>query len=357
MSTDLLLNSEKDDKELLPEEIEKVKAYRDEIDFSKSDQIIQYGTSAQNRMSTFADSVLNTVRAKDMGEIGKMITNLTVDLKNFDEVTNKKGSGFFGLFNSAKKKIAQLKSEYSNVEKNISQIEIQLEKHNRSLLKDINIFDQQYQENWNFYREITLYIQAGDEKIKEMREQVLPELQTKVQASDDPSEAQKYRDLEQQVHRFEKKVHDLKLSRTISIQLAPQIRLVQNNSATMIDKIQSIIANTLPLWKNQMVLSLGIVHTQEALAAQKAVTDTTNELLKRNSEMLKQSTVEIATESERSIVDFETIKKANDDLFQAMDDLVRIQAEGREKRLAVEIELKAAEEEMKNKLLAANPGK
>lgn len=357
MSTELTLNPEKDDKTLLPEEIEKVNAYKNEIDFSKSDQIIQYGTSAQNRMTTFADSVLNTVRAKDMGEIGKMITDLTIDLKNFDETTNKKGGGFLGLFNSTKKKVARLKSEYSKVETNISQIEVQLEKQSKNLLKDIYIFDQQYQENWNFYREITLYIQAGDEKIKEMREQVLPEMQAKMQESNDPSEAQKYRDLEQQVVRFEKKVHDLKLSRMISIQLAPQIRLVQNNSATMIDKIQSIIANTLPLWKNQMVLSLGIAHTQEALAAQKAVTDTTNELLRKNSEMLKQSTVEIATESERSIVDFETIKKANDDLFQAMDDLVRIQAEGREKRLAVEVELKAAEEEMKNKLLANAPNK
>lgn len=355
MSTDIALNPEKDltpEKELTPAERTQVDTYKNEIDFSRSDQIIQYGTSAQTRMTSFADSVLNTVRSKDMGEIGKMITDLTVDLKGFDASANK-GTGFLGLFNNTKKKIERMKAEYTKVEKNIGNIELQLEKHNQTLLKDIYIFDQQYKENENYYQEITLYIRAGDEKIKEMREQVLPQMQEKIQQSNDPQEAQRYRDLDQQLNRFEKKVHDLKLSRMISIQLAPQIRLVQNNSATMIDKIQSIIVNTLPLWKNQMVLSLGIVHTQQALDAQKAVTDTTNELLKRNSEMLKQTTTQIASESERGIVDFETIQKANNDLFEVMDELLRIQAEGREKRLTVETELKAAEEQMKKRMLAS----
>lgn len=348
MTQDLMLNP---DQELSTEERSKVDSYKKAIDFQKSDQIIQYGTPAQSRLNNFADGVLTSVRNKDMGEIGKLLTDLTVDIRKFDANTNK-GTGPFGMFNNLKKKIARLQSEYSKVEKNIEKIEIQLEKHSKTLLKDVYLFDQQYQENWNYFREITMYIQAGDEKIKEMREIVLPKMNEEVQLSQNPQKAQEYRDLEQQVVRFEKKVHDLKLSRMISIQLAPQIRLVQNNSATMIDKIQSTLVNTIPLWKNQMVLGLGIAHTQQALDTQRAVTDTTNELLKRNSEMLKQSTVQIATESERGIVDMDTIKKANEDLFHTLDELVRIQAEGREKRIAAEIELKAAEEQLKTRLLA-----
>lgn len=346
MATDLQLNT---NQELTPEEQSKVETYKKSIDFNDSNQIIQYGAAAQSHLTSFADSVLNTVRNKDMGEVGEILTDLTTDLKSFDGAANKKG-----LFSSVKKRIARLQSEYSKVETNINKIELELSKHNQTLLKDIYLFDQQYKENWDYFRELSLYIHAGEDRLKEMREITLPELQKEVQASNSMQEAQRYRDLEQQVTRFEKKIHDLKLSRTISMQLAPQIRMVQNNSATMIDKIQSTLVNTIPLWKNQMVLSLGLAHTQQALSAQKAVTDTTNELLKRNSEMLKQSTTEIATESERGIVDIETIKKANDDLFQAMDDLLRIQAEGREKRIAAEVELKAAEEDLKKRLLEDN---
>jgi uncharacterized protein YaaN involved in tellurite resistance len=346
MTTDLQLNP---NQELTPEEKSKIETYKNAINFNDSNQIIQYGAAAQNQLTSFADAVLSSVRSKDMGEIGEILIDLTADLKNFDSSTDRKG-----LFSSIKKRIARLQSEYSKVETNINKIELELSKHNQTLLKDIYLFDQQYQENREYFRELSLYIQAGEEKLKEMREVTLPEMQKEVQASNNMEQAQLYRDLEQQVTRFEKKIHDLKLSRTISIQLAPQIRMVQNNSATMIDKIQSTLVNTIPLWKNQMVLSLGLAHTQQALDVQKAVTDTTNELLKRNSEMLKQSTAEIAKESERGIVDIETIKKANGDLFQAMDDLLRIQAEGREKRIAAEVELKAAEEELKKRLLADN---
>jgi len=348
MTTDITFNS---NPVITPEEQAKVNSFKEGLDLSKSNQIIEYGTSAQNRLSLFANNVLANVRTKDMGEIGQIIAELTVDLKNFDSDMNK-NSGFLGLFDNIKKKIARLQAEYSKIETNISKIELQLERHAQTLMKDIYIFDEQYKENWIFYREITLYILAGDEKIKEMRETVLPQLQLSAQENNDPQMVQQYRDLEQQVNRFEKKVHDLKLSRMISIQLAAQIRMVQNNSATMIDKIQSTLANTLPLWKNQMVLSLGIAHSQQAADAQRTITDTTNKLLKRNSEMLKQSTTQIASESERGIIDLETIKQANSDLFTAMDDLIRIQAEGRERRLAVEIELKAAETELKNRLLA-----
>ena len=349
MQTDILLD-EKKELTLTPEERAKVDSYKNAIDLANSNHIIQYGTASQSRLNSFADSVLNTVRNKDMGEVGTALSELSVNLKQFDAATTKR-SGILGFIDSLKKRVARLQAAYSTVEKNISKIEAQLEKHSQTLRKDIYIFDQQYIENWNYYKEISLYIQAGEEKIKEMKEEVLPAAESKARETQDSQLMQLYNDLEQQLNRFEKKVHDLKLSRIISVQLAPQIRLVQNNSTALIDKIQSTLVNTLPLWKNQMVLSLGIMHTQQALSAQKTVTDATNELLKRNSEMLRQSTTQIATENERSIIDIDAIKKANNDLFAAMDDLVKIQAEGRKKRLEAEVEIKAVEEELKARLL------
>lgn len=344
---DLALNPEQ---ELTPEERSKVDTYKASIDFFKADQLINYGVAAQTRMSTFADSVLKNVRSRDMGEVGKLLTDLTVDLKRFGEASQKDGR-FFGLFKSLRRKVAYLQAEYSKVEKNINRITEELERHIQILMKDIYIFNQQYEENWNYFREITLYIQAGEEKIQEMNQVVLPQKKLEAQQSNDDRLIQQYNDLEQQVHRFEKKIHDLKLTRMVSIQAAPQIRLVQNNSITLVEKIQSTMVNTIPLWKNQMVIALGLAHAQQALQAQKSVTDATNELLRRNSEMLKQSTREIATENERGIIDMDTIKKANEDLMTAMDDLVKIQAEGREKRIAAEVELKAAENQLKQRLL------
>ncbi len=347
MSTELTLNP---DQEITPEERKKIETYKSTIDFSRSDQLINYGVATQSRMSHFADGVLNNVRARDMGEVGKLLTDLSLDIRKFDSAT-KKDSRVLGIFKSLRRKVAYLQSQYSKVEKSIAIIEKELEKHMKTLMKDIYIFNEQYEENWNYFRELSLYIVAGEEKIRQMHEEILPVMKEEAARSEDQRRIQQYNDLEQQVNRFEKKVHDMKLSRMISIQLAPQIRLVQNNSVTMVEKIQSTIINTLPLWKNQMVIALGLVHAQQAMDAQKKVTDMTNDLLKSNSEMLKQSTRQIAIESERGIVDMETIQKANDDLIQTMDDLVKIQAEGREKRIAVEIELKAAEEQLKQRLL------
>ncbi|MCC8154034.1 MAG: toxic anion resistance protein [Tannerellaceae bacterium] len=345
--TDLVLNPEE---ELTPEERSKVESYKSSIDFSRPDQTLQYSVAAQSRLTNFADNVLATVRSRDMGEVGKLLSELSVDLRKFDSAT-KKDVRILGFFKSLKRKVAYLQAEYNKVEKNISLIGQQLQKHVQTLVKDIYIFNEQYEENWNYFRELTLYIVAGKEKIAQMHNEVLPQMKEEAQRTQDDRLIQQYNDCEQQVNRFEKKIHDMKLSRMISIQLAPQIRMVQNNSLTMVDKIQSTIMNTLPLWKNQMVLSLGLAHAQQALEAQKKVTDATNQLLKSNSEMLKQSTRQIASESERGIVDMDTIRKANEDLIQSMEDLVKIQAEGREKRLAVEVELKAAEDELKKRLL------
>jgi len=338
------------DKELTPDERKLVESYKTSLDLTNSGQIMNYGIGTQSRLSTFADSVLNNVRARDMGEIGKLLSDLNMDLRKFDSAT-KKEPKILGFFKSLKRKVEYLQIEYTKVEKSIAQIGAELEKQAQILMKDVYLFNQQYDENYKYFQELSLYIVAGEEKIKQMHEEVLPVMKAEAIQSGDQMQIQKYNDMEQQVNRFEKKVHDMKLSRMISIQLAPQIRLVQNNSMTMVEKIQSTIINTLPLWKNQMVIALGLAHAQQALQAQKKVTDATNELLKANSEMLKQSTVEIATQSERGIVDIETIQKANGDIIQAMDDLVRIQTEGREKRLAVEVELKAAEDQLKQRLI------
>jgi len=354
MSTDLTLNPDAG-LVLTDDERQKVDSYKEKIDLNSTNTLIQYGVAAQNKLASFSEGVLRQVRTKDMGEPGEILADLSNKLRNFDDAVNKKSS-FFGLFDNLKKRINRIQSEYAGVEKNIAGIGIRLEKYAQTLMKDINLFDHLYAENEGYFREISLYIIAGEEKIKEMHDVVLPQMKDEAEQSPDQQKAQAYRNMEQQVNRFEKKIHDLKLSRMISLQLAPQIRLVQNNSATLTDKIQSTIANTLPLWKNQMVLALGIVHSQQALEAQRTVTDATNRLLQKNSEMLKESTIQIAEESERGIVDMETIRKANTDLFTALDDLMRIQAEGRQKRLDAEAELVSAESELKNRLLANRPG-
>ncbi len=347
MNTELTLNP---DQEITPEERTKVETYKSSIDFSRSDQIIHYGVATQSKMSHFAEGVLSNVRARDMGEVGELLTNLSLDIRKFDNAT-KKDSRVWGIFTSLRRKAAYLKTQYSKVEKSIGIIEKELEKHMKTLMKDVYLFNEQYEENWNYFRELSLYILAGEEKIQQAHDEILPALKLEAQNSEDQRMIQQYNDLEQQVNRFEKKIHDMKLSRMISIQLAPQIRLVQNNSVTMVEKIQSTLINTLPLWKNQMVIALGLVHARQAMEAQKKVTDMTNDLLKSNSEMLKQSTRQIAIESERGMVDLETIRKANEDLIATMDDLVKIQAEGRQKRMEAEVELKAAEEQLKQRLL------
>lgn len=335
---------------LTPEEKEKVELYKSKIDLNNKSCIIEYGSASQSKMVSFSETVLNQIRNKDMGGIGDVLSGLVSDLKTFDKSINKP-KGFFGFINSLKKKAVYIKAQYSKMETNVVQVERQLEKHYQTLLKDIHLFDRLYEQNEQYYREISLYIHAGEEKIKEIEQNILPELKEQAENSNDPKDEQQYRHMDQQLNQFEKKIHDLKLSRMISLQLVPQIRLVQNNSSMLMDKIHSSIVNTLPLWRNQMVLALGLVHSQQALEAQKAVNDATNKMLQRNSEMLKTSSVKIAKENERSIVDIETLRKVNADLFTTIEDVLTIQKESREKRKLAEKELINVENEFKKKML------
>ncbi len=315
---------------LSPEEQERVALYKSRIDLNDNSYIIQYGAESQNKLVSFSETVLNQIRNKDIGNVGEVLSGLVTDLKTFDKNIHK--SGLFSIFRSLKKKILHIKAEYSKVEKNVVQVERQLEKHYQTLLKDIHLFDKLYEQNEQCFRNLSLYIYAGEDKIAETD----PESLTAVQ--------------KQQLHRFEKKIHDLKLTRMISLQLAPQIRLVQNNSSVLMERIQSSLVNTLPLWRNQMVLALGLVHSQQALEAQRAVTDATNKMLNRNSEMLRTTSVRIAEENERSIVDIETLSKVNHDLFATIDDMMAVQEEGRRKRLLAEKELLNVENEWKKKM-------
>ncbi len=335
--------------ELTPAEQEKVATYKSRIDLSSKSNIIQYGAAAQSQMVSFSENVLRQVRTKDLGAVGDTLAGLVADLKTFDKSI--KQTGILGWFRSLKRKVTHIIAEYSRIEKNVVQVELQLEKHYQTLLKDINIFDRLFEQNEQYFRDLSLYIYAGEEKLKEVRDIALPDLKAKAASGNDPQLFQKVRDMEQQMNQFEKKIYDLKLSRMISLQLAPQIRLVQNNSITLMDKIHSSIVNTLPLWRNQMVLALGLVHSQQALEAQKAVNDATNQMLQRNSEMLRTSSAQIARESERGIVDLETLRKINTDLFATIDEVLHIQEEGRTKRIAAETELRNVENELRTKLI------
>ncbi|MDR2919997.1 MAG: toxic anion resistance protein [Tannerella sp.] len=335
---------------LTPEEKQTVEQYKAKIDLNNKSNIIQYGAATQSRMVAFSETVLTQIRNKDLGSVGETLSGLVSDLKTFDKSISKPG-GFWGFLMSLKKKLIYIKSQYSRIETNVVQVERQLERHYQTLLKDIHLFDRLYEQNEQYYRDISLYIYAGEEKIKETQDTVLPQLKAEAEQADDPRLTQQCRDMEQQINQFDKKLHDLKLSRMISLQLAPQIRLVQNNSSMLMDKIQSSIVNTLPLWRNQMVLALGLVHSQQALEAQKAVNDATNKMLQRNSEMLRSSSTKIAIENERSIVDIDTLKKVNTDLFATIEDVLKIQEDGRQKRHAAEKELLNVENEFKTKLM------
>ncbi len=317
-------------KDLTVEEQDKIAKYKSEIDLSKKSQIIQYGAASQNKMVAFSETVLSQIRNKDIGEVGDVLSGLVSDLQSFDKSINKKT--FMSFFRSLKKKILHIKAEYSKIEKNIVQVEMQLEKHQQTLLKDIHLFDKLYEQNEQCFRELSLFIYAGEDKIKEMQEKELTDIE------------------KEQLHQFEKKIHDLKLSRMISFQLAPQIRLVQNNSSVLMERIHSSIVNTLPLWRNQMVLALGLVHSKQALEAQRAVNDATNKMLQRNSEMLRTTSVQIAKENERSIVDVETLHKVNTDLFATIDEVLAVQKEGRQKRLDAEKELLNIESDWKKRI-------
>ena len=340
---------EMDDKLLTEEEKQAVEAFSHKIDIRDTNQVLQYGAAAQKSVASFSENALNNVRSKDMGEIGEDLSRLVVELKGFGEEDEKKG--LFGLFKKASNKLETMKAQYSKVEANVDKIAQNLENHQITLLKDVAMFDQMYELNLKYYKELTMYILAGKKRLEEVRSGELEELRKKAEQSGTAEDAQAYNDLVNLCNRFEKKIHDLELTRMVSVQMGPQTRLLQNNDTQMVEKIQSSLVNTIPLWKSQMVLALGLAHSQQAIEAQRAVTDMTNELLKKNAATLKQGTIAAAKESERGIVDIETLQQTNRSLIETLDEVVKIQNEGREKRAAAETELGRIEGELKAKLL------
>ena len=335
---------------LSPAEQQAVHSFAQQIDLTNSTQILQYGVAAQKNITDFSESALDSVRTKDMGEVGDMISGLMVELKGFDAEEEEK-KGFLGLFRKAGKRIEVLKTRYEKVEVNVDRIAEQLEKHQITLMKDIAILDQMYDKNLEYYKQLTMYILAGREKLEHERATTLVQLQQKAQASGAAEDAQAANDFANLCQRFEKKLHDLELTRVISMQMAPQIRLIQNNNTVMTEKIQTTIINTIPLWKSQMVLALGVQHSQQAIEAERRVTDMTNELLKKNADKLKMATVETAKASERGIVDVETLKHTNESLISTLDEVLQIQTDGAKKRREAETELRRIEGELKQKLL------
>lgn len=334
---------------LSEEEQKMVEDFAEKIDLNDSAIVLQYGSAAQKRIADFSDNALEGVRTKDLGEVGNMITDLVAELKGFNAEPEKKG--FLSIFKKAGSEIAKLKVKYNKAEVNVDRITGVLEDHQNQLLTDIVMLDKMYQNNLVYFKELTMYIMAGKKKLEQERATTLAEMYKKAEESGLTEEAQAANDFAALCDRFEKKLHDLELTRTISIQLAPQIRLIQNGDTLMAEKIQSTINNTIPLWKNQMVLALGLAHSQAAVEAQREVSNLTNELLKKNAEALKSGSVEIAKESERSIVDIETVRHTNEQLITTLDEVLRIQDEGRAKRLAAENEMVKIENELKNKLL------
>ena len=334
---------------LTPAEQQMVNEFAAKIDIENTNQILQYGAGTQKKMADFSDTALENVKMQDLGEIGDLITNVVGELRDFDAQDD--GGRFFGFFKKQSSKIENLKNKYDKAEVSIEKITDSLQQHQVRLLKDSAMLDKMYEQNLNYFKELTMYILAGKKKLEETRNGKLEELKNKAMMSGLPEDAQAARDLDEKCNRFEKKLHDLELTRTIAMQTAPQIRLIQNNDTVMVEKIHTTIVNTIPLWKSQMVLALGIAHSAEATQAQRQVTDITNELLRKNAEMLHTATVEIAKESERGIVDLETLQKTNADLIQTLDDVMRIQMEGRQKRQAAESEMRRMEDELKRKLL------
>ena len=337
-----------DDSILTEEERRQVDAFASQIDLTNSTLVLQYGAGTQKKMADFSESALENVRSKDLGEVGDLLSGVVTELKSFDEEEEK---GFFGFFKKGSNKIAAMKAKYAKAEENVNQIVKALEKHQVQLMKDTALLDKMYELNLTYFKELSMYILAGRKKLAEVRSTQLAELTAKAQASGLPEDAQAAKDLDSMCNRFEKKIHDLELTRMISIQTAPQIRLVQNNDTLMVEKIQSTIVNTIPLWKSQMVLGLGVEHSSLAAAAQRQVTDMTNELLRKNAEKLKMATVDTARESERGIVDMETLKATNESLISTLDEVMNIQKEGRQKRQEAEAELRAMEQDLKTKLL------
>ena len=337
---------------LTEEEKKAIDEFVEKIDPTNTTQVLQYGASAQNNISKFSDSVLDDVKTRSTGEVGDLLAGLVTEIKEFDtDIPHGEVKGLAKIFNSAKKQLDKLINKYSKVETNINRIEKQLEGHKVQMLKDIAIYDTMYDKNLEYFKQLSLYIIAGEKKLKELREVTLPAMQEKAKETGDQTDVQAVHDMENMINRFEKKIYDLKTTRIISIQMAPQIRLIQNNDSELVEKIQGSLTNTIPLWKNQIVIALGITHAKSALGAQKAVTDLTNDMLKKNSETLKQGTIEIAEDSERAIIDVETLQKTNQDIIETLDKVIEIHQNGRIKRQEAEKELEAIETELKDKLL------
>ena len=339
-----------EDTPLSPEEQKMVQDFAEKIDLTNSQMILQYGAASQKKLSDFSDSALSRVRTKDMGETGELITQLIGELKGFD-ATAENQKGFLGFFKKKSNELEALKVKYDKADVNVERIKAQLEDHQVTLMKDIAMLDKMYQLNLVYFKELSMYILAGRKKLQQVRENDLAAAEAKAKASGLPEDAQAARDLADQCDRFEKKLYDLELTRNISIQMGPQIRLIQSNDTMMAEKIQTTIVNTIPLWKNQMVLALGMAHSQQAMQAERAVTDMTNDLLKKNAEALKMGTIETAKESQRGVVDIETLQQTNKSLIETLDELNKIQSEGRAKRAAAEQELNRIEDELKAKMM------
>ena len=327
------------------------------VDVEDATQVIQFGAKAQAKISQFSDDVLEGVKTKNTGEVGDLLSELVAQIKSFDaDVNGVEPKGLAKIFHNAKKSIDKVIAKYSSIERNVDTIEGALEKQKAQMLKDIAIFDTMYEKNLEYFKEISLYIIAGEKKLDELRNVVLPKLKAQAEKSGEQLDAQKVNDMENTIIRFEKKIYDLKTTRIISIQMAPQIRLLQNSEAELVDKIQSSITNTIPLWKNQLVIALGINNARRALETQREVSDLTNDMLKKNSEVLKQGSIEIARESERAIVDIETVQKTNRDIIETLDTVIQIHADGRAKRAEAEKELINIEKELKTKLIEIQTG-
>ena len=337
---------------LTDEEKKAIDTFLEKVDVKNTTQILQFGASAQNNISKFSDTVLQDVKTRSTGEVGNLLSNLVVEIKEFDsDVPTEEKKGVLGIFNSAKKQMEKLLAKYNKVENNISTIENQLENHKLQMMKDIAIFDTMYEQNLQYFKELSLYIIAGEKKLEELKSVTLPELQKVAEETKEQADAQAVNDMIATINRFEKRIYDLKTTRIISIQMAPQIRLIQNNDSELVEKIQSSLINTIPLWKNQIVIALGITNAKNALGAQKQVNEMTNEMLKKNSELLKQGTIDIAEQSEKAVVDVETLQKTNKDIIDTLDKVLEIHENGKVKRQEAEQQLEQIEGELKDKLL------
>lgn len=337
---------------LTEQEKRAIDEFNSKIDVQDSTQVLQFGSQAQNKISQFSDSVLEDVKTKNLGEVGDLLSDLVGQIKSFDsEIADQNKGGIAKLFTNAKRQLDKIVAKYNKIDSNIDMIEKSLENHKLQMLKDINIFDTMYKKNLDYFKELSLYIIAGERKLDELKNVTLPELQKIAAESGEQLDAQKIHDMEGIINRLEKKIYDLKTTRIISIQMAPQIRMIQNNEAELVEKIQGSLTNTIPLWKNQMVLALGINNAKQALGAQKAVTKLTNDMLNKNSEMLKQGSIDIAQESERAIVDVETLQKTNANIIETLDKVIEIHENGRQKRKEAEEQLEEIEKELKEKMV------